>query len=260
MTYETATLPCGLRIICAQNQSHVASCGIAVDAGTRDEFPQESGIAHFKAMQSKIKKSSLAALLILASCGNSTPLTMTADEARLINESPDIMRILSVDNETDLAVLRASSSNFNATDLNTAEYQSLAKKLVLTLQNTDDGVGLAAPQVGINRRVVAVQRVDKEGEPVEVYPNIRIVEFRGQMEEGPEGCLSVPGRRGSVDRYQEIDITYTQAVFRKNRLTKDVVAAGVKDTTETVKGFTAVIFQHECDHLDGVLYIDKLTD
>ena len=47
MTYETATLPCGLRIICAQNQSHVASCGIAVDAGTRDEFPQESGIAHF---------------------------------------------------------------------------------------------------------------------------------------------------------------------------------------------------------------------
>ena len=192
----------------------------------------------------------VAALLILASCGNSTPLTMTADEARLINESPDIMRILSVDNETDLAVLRASSSNFNATDLNTAEYQSLAKKLVLTLQNTDDGVGLAAPQVGINRRVVAVQRVDKEGEPVEVYPNIRIVEFRGQMEEGPEGCLSVPEQSGNVLRYRDITIAYT--VIDSDRPDQP------REITEDVSGFAAVIFQHEVDHLDGIIFTDKL--
>lgn len=192
----------------------------------------------------------VAALLILASCGNSTPLTMTADEARLINESPDIMRILSVDNETDLAVLRASSSNFNATDLNTAEYQSLAKKLVLTLQNTDDGVGLAAPQVGINRRVVAVQRVDKEGEPVEVYPNIRIVEFRGQMEEGPEGCLSVPEQRGDVLRYRNITIAYT--VIDSDSPDEP------REITEDISGFAAVIFQHEVDHLDGIIFTDKL--
>lgn len=192
----------------------------------------------------------VAALLILASCGNSTPLTMTADEARLINESPDIMKILSVDNETDLAVLRASSSNFNATDLNTAEYQSLAKKLVLTLQNTDDGVGLAAPQVGINRRVVAVQRVDKEGEPVEVYPNIRIVEFRGQMEEGPEGCLSVPEQSGNVLRYRDITIAYT--VIDSDR------PGQPREITEDVSGFAAVIFQHEVDHLDGIIFTDKL--
>lgn len=192
----------------------------------------------------------VAALLILASCGNSTPLTMTADEARLINESPDIMRILSVDNETDLAVLRASSSNFNATDLNTAEYQSLAKKLVLTLQNTDDGVGLAAPQVGINRRVVAVQRVDKEGEPVEVYPNIRIVEFRGQMEEGPEGCLSVPEQSGNVLRYRDITIAYT--VIDSDSPDEP------REITEDVSGFAAVIFQHEVDHLDGIIFTDKL--
>ena len=160
------------------------------------------------------------------------------------------MRILSVDNETDLAVLRASSSNFNATDLNTAEYQSLAKKLVLTLQNTDDGVGLAAPQVGINRRVVAVQRVDKEGEPVEVYPNIRIVEFRGQMEEGPEGCLSVPEQSGNVLRYRDITIAYT--VIDSDRPDQP------REITEDVSGFAAVIFQHEVDHLDGIIFTDKL--
>lgn len=192
----------------------------------------------------------VAALLILASCGNPTPLTITADEARLINESPDIMRILSVDNETDLAVLRASSSNFNVTDLSTAEYQSLAKKLVLTLEGTDGGVGLAAPQVGINRRVVAVQRVDKEGEPVEVYPNIRIVEFRGQMEEGPEGCLSVPEQRGDVLRYRDITIAYT--VIDSDSPDEP------REITEDISGFAAVIFQHEVDHLDGIIFTDKL--
>lgn len=192
----------------------------------------------------------VAALLILASCGNPTPLTMTADEARLINESPDIMRILSVDNETDLAVLRASSSNFNVTDLSTAEYQSLAKKLVLTLEGTDGGVGLAAPQVGINRRVVAVQRVDKEGEPVEVYPNIRIVEFRGQMEEGPEGCLSVPEQRGDVLRYRDITIAYTVIDSDSSDEPREI--------TEGISGFAAVIFQHEVDHLDGIIFTDKL--
>jgi len=93
--------------------------------------------------------------------------------------------------------------------------------------------------------VIAVQRFDKEGEPFEVYPNIRIIEFRGERESGREGCLSVPGRRGEVLRWREIDISYTSL-------------ATMKDTIETVRGFTAVIFQHECDHLDGLLYTDKL--
>ena len=107
-----------------------------------------------------------------------------------------------------------------------------------------DGVGIAGPKVGVSRRVVAVQRFDKEGEPFEVYPNIRIVARRGEKVPGPEGCLSVPGKRGDVCRYRDIDIVYSLA---------DGTA---RDTLETVKGFTAVIFQHECDHLDGVLYTD----
>ncbi|MDO5321058.1 MAG: peptide deformylase [Bacteroidia bacterium] len=191
-----------------------------------------------------------AALVAAVSCGTTVPLTMTKAEAALINGSPDIMRILSVDNEADLAVLRTGSSNFNVQDLNTAEYAKLADKLVKTLQSTDGGVGLAAPQVGINRRVVAVMRVDKEGEPIEVYPNIRIEEMRGEMEPGGEGCLSVPDQRGDVMRYRDITIVYTD--INSDRLDQP------REIREDVSGFAAVIFQHEVDHLDGIIFTDKL--
>ena len=196
------------------------------------------------------KASFFAVILVLASCSSTVSLTMTSDEVRLINESPDTMRILSVDNDADLAVLRSSSVNFNVVDINSAEYRSLAKKLVHTLEATDGGVGLAAPQVGINRRVVAVQRVDKEGEPIEVYPNIRIVDFRGQMEEGSECCLSVPEQRGNVLRYKDITISYTDV--NSDRLNQP------REIREDVSGFAAVIFQHEVDHLDGIIFTDKI--
>ena len=92
---------------------------------------------------------------------------------------------------------------------------------------------------------MAVQRFDKDGEPFEVYPNIQITCHRGEKALGPEGCLSIPGKRGNVERYQDIDINYTSLKT-------------LRDTTESIKGFTAVIFQHECDHLNGILYTDYL--
>ncbi len=190
-----------------------------------------------------------AALVALVSCAPAARLTMTKAEAALINESSDVMRILTVDDDADLAVLRHSSTNFNVVDLNTAEYAALARKLVKTLESTDGGVGLAAPQVGINRRVVAVQRVDKEGEPIEVYANIFIEDMRGEPEAGPEGCLSVPDRRSDVMRYQEITIRYTDV--NSDRLDQP------REIREDVSGFAAVIFQHEVDHLEGVLFIDR---
>jgi peptide deformylase len=124
---------------------------------------------------------------------------------------------------------------------------------------SQDGVGIAAPQVGINRRIVAVQRFDKEevlpdgseGCQFEVYPNIRIVSMSESLEPGPEGCLSVPDRHGDVQRSQEIIIEYTDYSCKDAGKKLPVVR-------ETVKDFTAVIFQHEIDHLEGVLYIDRL--
>ena len=158
------------------------------------------------------------------------------------------MRVLTVEDEKDLKVLRTEAKGLTAKEVASETYRVLAEKLVATVTSPEqDGVGIAGPQVGISRRVVAVQRFDKEGEPFEVYPDIRITATRGAMEPGPEGCLSVPGRRGEVLRYRDIDISYLSPVT-------------LETVTERIEGFTAVIFQHECDHLDGVLYIDKLLD
>ena len=172
----------------------------------------------------------------------------TAEERNLIENQPAVMRVLTVEDEADLTVLRTTCRDISARELADPLYADMAAKLVATVTSPEqDGVGIAGPQVGISRNVVAVQRFDKEGEPFEVYPNIRIVATRGEPEPGPEGCLSVPGRRGDVLRWRDIDICYTSPETGQ-------------EVTERVEGFTAVIFQHETDHLKGILYTDKLCD
>ncbi|MCQ2115343.1 MAG: peptide deformylase [Bacteroidales bacterium] len=197
-----------------------------------------------------MKKTSILIAALLCACTNN-PAQMegwTERELSLVNAEGGIMRVLTIDNEADTEVLRDTCTDFTAEMLLSGEYHRLAEKMVATVTSPEqDGVGIAGPQVGLKRRVVAVQRFDKEGEPFEVYPNIRITAVRGEKQEGPEGCLSVPNRRGNVLRWRDIDIRYTKTDGTET-----------KDTTESITGFTAVIFQHECDHLDGVLYIDRL--
>ena len=196
--------------------------------------------------------------MVSCSMDNRQASGFTETELTLIHEADSIMRVLTIDNEEDSAVLRAKSSDLSAEALGSDDYRRLAELMLATVTHpSQDGVGIAAPQVGLNRRVVAVQRFDKEeilpdgseGCPFEVYPNIRIVSMSETLEPGPEGCLSVPDRSGEVMRSREIVIEYADV----NRLDE-------KDhmVRETVYGFTAVIFQHEIDHLEGVLYIDRL--
>lgn len=188
-------------------------------------------------------------LLLMTGClmAGCTTGSWTAEERALIERQPAVMRVLTIADPADAAVLREKSRELSAPALADPLYAELAAKMVATVTSPEqDGVGIAGPQVGVLRRIVAVQRFDKEGEPFEVYPNIRIIAQRGEPEPGAEGCLSVPDRRGTVLRYRDIDIRYTDP------------ATG-RDTTERIEGFTAVIFQHETDHLDGVLYIDKLV-
>ena len=187
-----------------------------------------------------------ALLAVLSAC--CTTGMWTKEEKELINGDskslPQVMRVLSVDDPADSVILRAPCKDLPAEALRSPEYQTLASKMLFTVTHpSQDGVGIAAPQVGISRRIIAVQRFDKEGDPFEVYPNIRVIAQRGEREYGPEGCLSVPGRRGNVLRWRDIDIKYTSPKT-------------LQDTVETVTGFTSVIFQHECDHLEGILYTD----
>lgn len=171
-------------------------------------------------------------LLVLVSCSNAIPEPAEG--------------VLVVDNEADSLVLREKCREIPRKAIGSGSYVRLVDDMLTKVQSPEyDGVGIAGPQVGVNLRIVAVQRFDREGEPFEVYPNIRITAVRGEKELGPEGCLSVPGRRGIVSRWRDIDISYTSPVT-------------LRDTAESVCGFTAVIFQHECDHLEGILYTDRM--
>lgn len=210
-------------------------------------------------------------ILLSVSC-NRPGEGFTDEERSLINGADSIMRVLTIEDSLDNAVLRSISTDMSAEALSSPEYERLVRLMVATVTHpSQDGVGIAGPQVGLNRRIVAVQRFDKPGEPFEVYPNIRIVSMSDSLAYGPEGCLSVPGRRGEVLRSQEIVIEYAD-IERLNEADdrnhgrqrseglrrRKSSPAPLPVCRDTVKGFTAVIFQHECDHLDGVLYIDRL--
>ena len=173
---------------------------------------------------------------------------LTPDERAILESADSIMRVLTIEDPRDLSVLRTPSVDFSPEALLSDEFARLSELMVATVTHpSQDGVGIAGPQVGMNRRVVAVQRFDKEGEPFEVYPNISIVWSSDSLTVGPEGCLSVPDRREDVARSTKIVIEYT-------------AAPGMSPIRDTISGFTAVIFQHEVDHLDGVLYIDRISE
>ena len=186
------------------------------------------------------------ALLLTAGCGDRMS-RLTAEETDLVMSSDGVMRVLLVTSPEDSLVLRTPCVDLAEDDLQSEAYERLARRMIATVtDSTQDGVGLAAPQVGLNRRVVAVMRYDKPGYPFEVYPNIHIEHFSDLKQIGPEGCLSIPEIAGDVERSQQVVIRYTDPET-------------LSEVRETVDGYTAVIFQHEVDHLDGILFTDRLT-
>ena len=191
-------------------------------------------------------------ILIFTSCVITTPenTRFTKSELNIINSGNDtaLMYIYNIDNPEDTTVLRSKSDNLDDEEILSEDFAKLKNRMLVTVTHPDiDGVGLAAPQIGINRRVVAVQRFDKPDHPFEVYANINIVEFSGEIKNGPEGCLSVPGKSGNVPRYETVVISYFNDKTRK-------------EERDTVSGFTAIIFQHEIDHLEGIIYTDKTVE
>ena len=192
-------------------------------------------------------------MMAALACGRSKTGGFSSGELELLNGTDSIMRVLTIQDSIDLAVLRAVSCDFSAKELMSEQFTKLGRRMVATVTHpSQDGVGIAGPQVGLNRRIVAVQRFDKEGEPFEVYANVRIVWLSDSLAYGPEGCLSVPDRRENVLRSQQIVIEYADLASLSHSC-DDIPMA-----RDTVSGFTAVIFQHEIDHLEGVLYIDRL--
>ena len=186
-----------------------------------------------------MKKLSLI-LIFFISFINAQKLTST--EISLINQG-DIKTALPIFQTTDShqhTTLLDQSKEIDPSDPNTAILVSRMKE---SLQSTDGGVGIAAPQVGINRKVIWVQRFDKQGEPLEYFIN-PVITWKSELQNlGPEGDLSIPEFRGQFYRSKVIQLQYVDLKGQK--------------FTEIVEGFTAVIFQHEIDHLFGVLISDK---
>ncbi len=131
------------------------------------------------------------------------------------------------------------------------ELEDLIDDLRITMAERD-GAGLAAPQIGVPLRVViygitANPRYPQAPPiPETVLINPVLTPIGEACEPGWEGCLSVPGLRGQVRRWQRLQVTWRDADGRHRE--------------RVVEGFHARVVQHECDHLDGLLFVDHLED
>lgn len=130
------------------------------------------------------------------------------------------------------------------------KYARLGEDMVRYIKNPDHGgVGLAAPQIGINKRVVAVSLLrhgDDENYRSLVMINPEIIEHGYEIECDNEGCLSVPGSQGDVDRFKKIKVRYLDSSQRPQAIALTWLAAR--------------IVQHEIDHLDGILFTDRVRE
>lgn len=171
----------------------------------------------------------------------------TEQELGLIHEadSQTIMRVWKVTSEEDLKLLRTPSDKIQITG-NEAEILYFVNRLFKTVRDPNSlGVGIAAPQVGISKQIIWVQRFDKQEEnfPFEYYLNPEIVEYSQETKIGGEGCLSIPDQKVEIPRSIWIVIEYDT-----------IDGEHVQEKIE--EPFTARIFQHEIDHLKGILCTD----
>jgi len=133
----------------------------------------------------------------------------------------------------------------------TPELRALVADMKETMA-AKNGAGLAAPQIGVGQRVVIFgvdhnpRYPDAEPVPFTVLVNPKIVMLTRDVESDWEGCLSVPGMRGVVPRYTRL--RYTGTDEEGNPIDREA------------EGFHARVVQHECDHLDGILYPQRMTD
>jgi peptide deformylase len=191
-----------------------------------------------------MKKFILASFLMISMVTFSQKFTKEERDFILAADSTQMFKVIQITEPNELKILKTVSSDINSKE---KLLPIVAKRMFLAMRNPENpGIGIAAPQVGINRNLFWVQRFDKPGEPFEFYINPKIIWRSELLRKGMEGCLSIPEDRGDVYRNYTIKITYFDLKGNFNE--------------EIVEGFTAVIFQHEEDHLNGILFTDRITE
>lgn len=155
---------------------------------------------------------------------------------------------------TDLQVLkyphpslRAENAEITEKELKSGEIKKIAKEMFLVMYATQ-GVGLAAPQVGINKKLMVYNESGDKTKWLQetVLVNPKIVEYSEAKDVENEGCLSFPDMRGDIERSKWIKV--------------EALKLNGKKMKKKFKGWEARIFQHEYDHLDGVVYPDRLDE
>ncbi len=148
-------------------------------------------------------------------------------------------------------VLRERAREVTHDELAAADVQRLIDDLIDTMRHAN-GAGIAANQIGVPLRITTIEVNDnprypyKPRIPLTVVVNPVIQFLDDQVVDINEGCLSVPNLRGTVSRHVNVRVQY---------LDRDGSAHD-----EIKRGLTAGTFQHECDHLDGMLFLDRVTD
>jgi peptide deformylase len=188
---------------------------------------------------------------ILVSCRIRQPFSEPERSLIVSGTAQTPFRVLLVTDRQDSVLLREPCDDLENFAADTT-FRLLITRLKKTLE-TENGVGIAAPQVGISKNIFLFMRLDLPDKPVLVAVNPKIIRHPDTTVcfEG-DGCLSIPDHSGNSVRYPWIDVEYRNEKGEKIR--------------ERLKGysrqntFTAVIFQHEYDHTKGILFTDKLCE
>ena len=198
-------------------------------------------------------KLSLILLISLTLFSIKSMAQFTKSEKDIINNGTSEIpfRVLKVSDQQDSIFLRQACSDIENVN-ESKDLQLLINRLKATME-AESGVGIAAPQVGIAKNIFLFTRINKIDYPIIVAINPKIVNHPKETIcfEG-DGCLSIPGISGNSIRYPWVDVEYTD---ENGGLIKERLEGYSRESD-----FTGVIFQHEFDHLQGILFIDKLCN
>jgi peptide deformylase len=159
------------------------------------------------------------------------------------------LKIFTIEDPKEEKVLRTVSKKVPKKEIKTEEFQKFLDNLLYTAQTSEEQIGvesagISAPQVGVNKRVSYIFNYDTGEFEVLINPTVKSVGQKTDVDF--EGCLSVPNVEDKVKRFKKVKVKYT------NREGRTI--------NRRFNGLNARVVQHEFDHLEGILFIDKLVD
>jgi peptide deformylase len=159
------------------------------------------------------------------------------------------LKIYTIEDKNEEKILRSKSNNVTMEELRTEEFQEFLQDLLHTALTSEEQVGvesggISAPQVGVNKNVIYMLNYDTGDFELIINPEIQNIGEKSNID--IEGCLSVPNREEKVERFNKIKVKYIDKNGNKVK--------------RRFNGINARVMQHEYDHLNGILFIDKSID